>query len=247
MKSVRDFFYIDDRILRMYFAQLPRKAQMSFRKKHLTTDLEFTLSPTPSMHTKRYRPELPYDASVALALHLESYLQKNEVFSDPETPTEGLVQGTFSVVYTRLATERGDDILIAFPREGIRDRLKRFGKSFYIVGDARKCWNADGSIESHTPGASALQRLFDVWQDIEENREHDIRGFKTPEKGYLWHSGGRRNVFSSLCLIEYEFMDKCFPANLKGILKTKTRFVDDHQELWALYPIILERDQESAV
>ncbi len=242
---LKEFFYIDRDLLLMYFAQLPPEDRLTFRREY-RTDLELELSLTPKIGTKRQRPDLPDSIPVALASFLGPWLEAHETIGDTVLINEHFIAREFEIGYTRLP--RG--ILVAFPREGGRNRMRKFGGSFVILGDSANCnhqWNRPISGRSD---ASTMERLYAVWEDICFNRGKDTRGERgKPFRFRGGADGGREDVFQSLMDIECMVRRRCIPARLRGICRVRTRIkgripgqtLDHEGELSVLYPLFLER------
>lgn len=195
---MRDFIYIDEQILRMYYTELPKKEQLKFRKGYSRTDIEVILSLPPQIKTKEFRPELPYDAAVALSLFLEDYIRADHQMGNLDTLEGEFVEGVMGARYATIKSKEGDDILVAFPQEGIPECIKNLGKSYFLVGDARKYWSARDYPLKEPPGPSALRRLADVFGYMQQAIPFDICGLRPPRNHYGGISGGRAINYTTL-------------------------------------------------
>src|SRR5258708_24723048 len=100
---MRDFFYIDEQLLRMYFTQLPGRERAKFKLDVFVNTPDFELGLSPKVKVERYRPELPDEARVALALFMEEHLTKGESPGTLDSLEGKFLQGTVDAFHGTLS------------------------------------------------------------------------------------------------------------------------------------------------
>jgi hypothetical protein len=74
---IRDFYYIDTRVISSYFTQLPPKTRKRFRDEFVSTvDPVFKASLPPAVETERSKLEVPFDEAIAQLKYVEQHLKE---------------------------------------------------------------------------------------------------------------------------------------------------------------------------
>jgi hypothetical protein len=263
IEGIRSFFYIDDMALRSYFTQLPQRERNDFEKQYTTSKrYEFELSLNPAVRETLRESRLPYDLSVALLLYIEKTVfdKRPGAFGTFENIEGRFVRAVCDVKYAYIdhrthVAPGSPGILIAYPNEGMAQRLSDLRKSYVILGDVRNCTTAPSNMALTPGGVSPFSRLVAVWDEIWKHEMFDtcddIDHFPTTRSGsgpfgrhrmpYIQFAGRDESVFESFGLIELERHLTFVHSRFRGVLMVRDRVRRQGEELAVLYPIYLER------
>lgn len=244
-KTLRDFYYVDDQLVQIYFTQLPRTVREQFHQDYgSTAELGLKASWPPSIETKRTKLEAPYSTVIAQLMYVEDQLKASEQVGSLETPRGRFIEGVFSVRYASVRSESGG-IFFVYAAEGSSARKAKYGKSFTILGDLSKCWFALGRPPERTPDESTLRRLVGIYDGIRTSKQINASGGNM-RPHYGGFSDGKEGVLKALKFMELYVRDSAVDGTFHGLLIIRDKFVDDTAEHYVLYPIYLERTPATA-
>lgn len=243
--KLRDFYYVDDQMVAMYFTQLPKKARERFHNEYgMIVQPKLEASLTPSIETSRDKLEAPYNTVIAQLKYVEEYIRAHEPLGTIETLQGRFIEGTAVVRCASVTTPRGG-LLFAFPTEGAYARLEQFRKSYTILGDLDKCWYGVSRPPDKTPDGSTLSRITSVWDYIAMEKSRSNEGVIRPAP-YSEHADRRAGVLKALLYMERHLGDSALERRFSGIMRIRERFTDGTQEHVVLYPLYLEQSHIAA-
>lgn len=242
---LRDFYYVDDQMVQMYFTQLPHKTRERFHKEYsMIVQPKFKASFNPAIETSRDKLDAPYDTVIAQLQYVEEHIREHETLGTIETLQGRFIDGTLVVRCASVTTPRGS-LLFAFPTEGSYARKEQLTKSYTLLGDLDKCSYAVGRPPDKTPDSSTLSRITSVWNYICMEKSRSNEGVITPSL-YTEFAGRRSDVLRALLYMEDHLADSALERRFGGIVKVRERFTDGTQEHVVLYPLYLELSQVPA-
>jgi hypothetical protein len=244
---MRHFTYIDERLMKMYFTQLPHSTRQKLHDARTTTYAEFEASISPKVKSSKSPLLAPSDDAVAMIPFLESYLLKGGHCGPIEDRSSTFVDDVFDGFATRLqylGNDSGRHVLfIVVPAEPHQARFDRHCASYIIIGSAANCWNARGPVGAFEVD-SPLERLLTIAQQIPKFYATDfVQAFSDSgphlPKG-LFEDGDPEDTFFKLSLIQSQLQQAGTPASLRGICRVRYRLGDDSGRISVLYPLFLE-------
>jgi len=241
-KQLKNFIYIDDAILTMYFSQLPSDAQIEYENQFSRDDLRWTLSLNPRLQGSQKKISVPKDQAVSLAMFIEKYLTSNGYdIVNFQTLDGQLILDKCMIAYMYINDGDGHNLFLGIPEEIIHEKLKREGKTFIILGDISNCLNLRAYHDYPKLGTSPLRRIERVWREIRNNVSNDIHGWKFDSSAYNSFSDGREGVFDALWFLSRYAHQKSLVSELKGLYLHRDSFEKNGEEIHVLYPIYIER------
>ncbi len=237
----RDFYYIDELLLRMYFTQLPEPDQARFRDRAFAAGLKFELAAAPKIGVERYRPELPYDTRVALALFMEKALADRHAVGSLGDPRAKFCAGTFAALHANLAFPQARPIFCAYPEEGISVQLDRQGKSFLVLGEGDFCSRAWQTEPQHPLGESVFSRLLDLFGNVVAEKANDVADAGRPMSFDVRPGGGDDYLDKLLYLLETEYRPMLRRDVFHGMFVLRQPLQTRRGSLAVLYPLFIAR------
>jgi len=235
---LRDYYYVDDQMVDMYFTQLPHKARARFHQEYgMIVQPKFKASFSPSFESSRDKLEAPYNKVIAQLHYVEEHIRATETLGTLKTLQGKFISDSLNVKCASVTTPRGA-LLFAFPAEGAEARRERFARSYTLLGDLDKCMHAMGRPPDKTPDSSTLSRVTSVWDYIYMEKSKSNAGRIRPSP-YLEHTDRRPGVVRALFYMEKHLNDSS-ERTFSGIMKVRERFTVGTQEHVVLYPLYLE-------
>lgn len=239
----KDFYYIDEQLLRMYYTQLPEATQAKFRSRALTNTPMFTLSLSPKFDFGRYRPELPFELRVALALFMEAEIRKLYEVSALESITSKFIVGTFRPLHGVVALPKMLPILVAYPEDGIGAELSRHHRSFVVLGEAAFCWRAWQFKPEHSVADFVFSRLLDIFQNYRTEKANDVTD-TGEDILYDLRPGGQDDYLDKLMSILDEYRKHLKCNTFRGMFIRRQVLHNKLGVVAVLYPLFLRPHKE---
>jgi hypothetical protein len=242
---IRDFYYIDTRVISSYFTQLPPKTRKRFRDEFVSTvDAVFKASLPPAVETARSNLEVPFDEAIAQLKYVEQHLKERGDIGTVDALNTRYIEGEFHVAYG-LVPANNVRLFVAFPVEGYVARTKRHSRSYTILGDISMCRTRPTQLPVNVPDGSSLSRLVSVWSLINKpwfilkpDHPEAMISEGSPSDFYV---RGVDVALLALHGLEGELSSTALQATFRGIVQLRARLVKDDTMHCVLYPIFLER------
>src|SRR5260370_24108697 len=238
-KDPRDFYYVDEQLLRMYYSQLSEATQAKFRNRAFTDEPSFSIGLQPKIDFGRYRAQLPFDMRIALALFMETELRKQYKISTLENITSKFVDGSFHALHGSVALPKLLPIFVAYPEEGISTDLKQHKRSFVVLGEATFCWRAWQFEPNHSVADSVFSRLLDMFWNVRTEKANDVTG-KGDDILYNLRPGGQDDYLDKLTSILDEYRTHLKRDTLRGLFIVRQTLNTKLGVVAVLYPLFLE-------
>src|SRR5579864_833175 len=236
----KDFYYVDEQLLRMYYTQLPEAAQAEFRSRAFIGTPTFTLGLSPKFDFERYRPELPFESRIALALFMEAEIRKRYEVSTLDKIKSKFIEGTFHALHGAVAVPKLLPIVVAYPEDGIATELARHHRSFIVLGEATFCWRAWQFEPEHSAADSVFSRLLDMFQNFRTEKANDVTdtGEDIP---YHLRPGGQDDYLDKLMSILDEYRKHLKRDTFSGMFVLRQTLHTKLGVVVVLYPLFLQR------
>lgn len=237
----KDFYYVDEQLLRMYYTQLPEAVQAEFRSRAFTDTPKFTLALSPKFDLERYRPELPFEMRVALALFMGAEIRKRYQVSTLRSIKSKFVEGTFTALHGVVALPKMLPFLLLYPEAGITAELEYHHKSFVILGEATFAWRAWQFVPEHSPADSVFSRLSDIFGNVLTEKANDVTGTGA-DVPYHLRPGGQADYLDKLIyMLEVEYRRNLKRDTFAGMFVVRQILRTRRDMVAILYPLFLQR------